>query len=125
MGRVLLADLSRSDLDHALRQPSQSGVRARVDLSRTALDESLAEIRDRGWALSDEILSLGVRSVAAPVRDGDGRTVAAMNVTVHAAETSIETLTNDYLPRLLETAANVSSDWANLSRLPIAEAPPT
>ena len=52
--------------------------------------KSLAEIRERGWALSDELLSLGIRSIAAPVRDRSGRTAAAMNVTVHAAETSID-----------------------------------
>ncbi|MEZ5375858.1 MAG: IclR family transcriptional regulator C-terminal domain-containing protein [Acidimicrobiales bacterium] len=123
MGRVLLAERSADELDQLLAEPSLSGVRPRVELDRRALDASLAEIRSRGWALSDEILSLGVRSVAAPVRDADGRAIAAMNVTVHAAETSIETLTNDYLPLLLDTAANVSAEWSNLSRLPIAEAP--
>ncbi len=123
MGRVLLADLSVEELDRALTEPSRSGVHPRVEMSRSALDDSLAEIRERGWALADELLSLGVRSVASPVRNADGRTVAAMNVTVHAAETTIDTLIDDYLPLLLETADNVSRDWSNLSRLPIAEAP--
>ncbi len=84
------------------------------------LDDDLAEIRERGWALSDEMLSLGIRSIAAPVCDRDGRTVAAMNVTVHAAETSIDTLTGDYLPFLLSTARAVTEEWSNLSRLPVA-----
>ena len=49
-------------------------------------------MRARGWALTDEQLALGIRSVAAPVRDGDGRVVAALNVNTHAAETSVEYL---------------------------------
>ena len=50
--------------------------------------------------------------MAAPVRDGTGTVRAAMNVTVHAAETSTEKLLGDYLPLLLETAGRVSGDWA-------------
>jgi IclR family pca regulon transcriptional regulator len=73
--------------------------------------------------MSDERLSLGIRSIAAPVRDGDGRVRAAVNVTVHAAETSVETLTSKYLPVLLKTAEAVSAEWANLSMLPVAEPP--
>ena len=40
-----------------------------------------------------------MRSVAVPVRDGTGTVRAAMNVTVHAAETSTETLLDAHLPR--------------------------
>ena len=121
MGRVLLADLQPDELTKTLATPSRSGIVPRVVLSRSELDESLAEIRERGWALSDELLSLGIRSVAAPVRDAQGRTVAAMNVTVHAAETPIEHLTGEYLPLLLEATAAVSAEWSNLALLPQAE----
>ena len=54
----------------------------------------------------------GVRSVAAPVRDRDGVVRAAMNVTVHAAETSMERLVEEYLPLLLRTAGDVGAEWA-------------
>jgi IclR family pca regulon transcriptional regulator len=46
--------------------------------------------------------------------------VVALNVTVHAAETSIETLTEEYLPLLLDTAAAVSDEWSHLALLPTA-----
>jgi IclR family pca regulon transcriptional regulator len=121
MGRVLLADLDEDELDTVLATPSRSGVIPLVTPSRPEIDGSLAEIRDRGWAISDELLSMGIRSIAAPVRDATGRTAAAMNVTVHAAETSIETLTSEYLPLLLTGAEAVSGEWSNLSMLPITE----
>lgn len=121
MGHVLLADLDRRSLDAALRQPSQSGVIPRIIPTSKELDRILAETRERGWAMSDERLSLGIRSIAAPVRDGNGRVRAAMNVTVHAAETSVTTLTKTYLPLLLKTASAVSAEWANLAMLPVAE----
>ena len=65
-----------------------------------------------------------MRSVAVPVRDASGRTVSAMNVTVNAAETSVETLTQVYLPALVRTAAEVSADWALLQGRPQSEVSP-
>ena len=72
----------------------------------------------RGWSLTDEHLAYGIRSIAAPLRDGTNRVIAALNVSVHAAETSLETLTEQYLPLLLQTAAAISTDWALYQRRP-------
>ena len=62
--------------------------------------------------LADSELAPGVRSVAVPVRDGTGAVRAAMNVTVHAAETTTQRLLHDYLPLLLTTAGEISAEWA-------------
>ena len=77
------------------------------------LRRELTRVRAQGWALADEELAPGVRSVAAPVRDGTGAVRAAMNVTVHAAETSTEHLLERRTSRCsCEAAARVSGDWA-------------
>ena len=122
---MLLSELDAEELDAVLEQPSRSGVIPRVVPSRAGLDEDLAAVRERGWALSDELLTVGIRSIAAPVRDDRCRIAAAMNVTVYAAETSIAHLTGEYLPALLDTAAAVTREWSNLAMLPVAEAPRT
>ena len=111
-GKVLLAALSPADLDATLAIPSRSGLPRYIGTSREALDEELAVVRARGWAIADEELAPGVRSIAAPVRDGTGTVRAAMNVTVHAAETSTEKLLDEHLPKLLRAAGDVSADWA-------------
>jgi IclR family pca regulon transcriptional regulator len=121
-GKVLLAALPPDRLAEVLAQPGRSGVRARRQPTGAELEPVLREVRARGWALADEELAAGVRSVAAPVRDGDGRVVAAMNITVHAAETSLETLTEHHLPLLLRTANAVSADWTTRQSLPLATA---
>jgi IclR family transcriptional regulator, pca regulon regulatory protein len=123
LGKVLLAGLAPEDLDRALAEPSRAGVRARWEPQRTELDVVLREVRAKGWALTDEQLAPGIRSVAAPLRDGDGRVVAAMNVTVHAAETSVETLVAKHLPVLLHAAGDISADFALRSSLPSSGAP--
>ncbi len=78
-------------------------------------------MRARGWALADEELAPGVRSVAAPVRDGQGRVRAAMNVTVHAAETTTDHLLGHHLPLLLRAAGDVSAEWALWEERPHVE----
>jgi IclR family transcriptional regulator, pca regulon regulatory protein len=121
LGKVLLAGLTGEELDAALAEPSRSGVNPRAPFDRAALDAELAVVRARGWALTDEQLAGGIRSVAAPLRGADGRVIAAMNVTVHAAETSVDTLLGDHLPLLLQTASEVSGDFAAYGAVPVHE----
>ncbi len=121
MGQVLLADLSAKELDIVLKVPSQSRVVPRIRPSRKEIDTALDEVRERGWALSDERLSFGIRSVAAPVRDAHGKVIAAVNVTVNAAETSLTELKKSHLPLLLKTAEAISTDFARISLLPTTE----
>src|SRR3954449_3046055 len=111
-GKVLLAALPPDELAEVLAQPSRSGLPPYIGRASEQLRDELTEIRARGWALADEELAPGVRSVAAPVRDGAGTVRAAMNVTVHAAETPTERLLQDHLPLLLRTAGDVSAEWA-------------
>jgi IclR family pca regulon transcriptional regulator len=111
-GKVLLAALSPEQLAVVLEIPSRSGLPPYIGRTRAELDQELVRVRARGWALADEELAPGVRSVAVPVRDAAGKVRAAMNVTVHAAETSTEKLLDQHLPHLLRTAGDVSVDWA-------------
>jgi IclR family pca regulon transcriptional regulator len=122
-GKVLLAALSPDELDATLAVPSRAGLPPHIGRTTDQLQRELTEIRARGWALADEELAPGVRSVAVPVRDGAGLVRAAMNVTVHAAETSTEQLVQEHLPRLLRTAGDVSAEWALWQSRPHVEIP--
>lgn len=118
LGKVLLAALSPDELERVLAEPSRSGIRPLWKPDVEERDRVLCEVRERGWALTDEHLAPGIRSIAAPVRDSTNQVVAALNVSVHAAETSIATLTEQYLPLLLQAAAAISADWARWQNRP-------
>ena len=121
-GKVLLAALPPEEVAPTLAVPTQAGLPPYIGRTLDQLLEELAQVRARGWALADEELAPGVRSVAVPVRDGAGAVRAAMNVTVHAAETSVDTLLDEHLPHLLRAAGEVSADWALWQSRPHAEA---
>jgi IclR family pca regulon transcriptional regulator len=114
LGKVLLAALCPEELDDVLAQPTRSGLTARWRPDPNERDAELREVRARGWALTDEQLALGIRSVAAPLRDGAGRVVAALNVNCHAAETTVGRLIDYHLPLLLQAAGEISADFARL-----------
>jgi IclR family pca regulon transcriptional regulator len=56
--------------------------------------------------------------VAAPLRDGGGRVIGALNVNTHAAETSVDHLLDHHLPLLLRAAGEISADFARLAAVP-------
>jgi IclR family pca regulon transcriptional regulator len=118
LGKVLLSALDPTELEEALATPSRSGIQPRWQPSSDERDAELARVRAQGWAMTDEQLAMGIRSVAAPVRDGSGRVVAAVNVSTHAAETSVETLLEHHLPLLLQAAGAMSADLAMLNLIP-------
>jgi IclR family transcriptional regulator, pca regulon regulatory protein len=124
MGKVLLAALPPESLAKTLAEPTRSGITARWQPARDELDRQLREVRAKGWALADQDLAPGIRSVATSVRDGDGAVVAAINVTVHAAETSVERLTEEYLPLLLRCAADIGHDWSLMGAIPLTVTAP-
>jgi IclR family pca regulon transcriptional regulator len=68
----------------------------------------LEETRQRGWALVDQELEIGLRSVAAPIRRGS-ETIAALNVSSAVSRVSLEDLRRRILPPLVSTADTISN----------------
>jgi IclR family pca regulon transcriptional regulator len=123
LGKVLLAALPPEQLSCTLAEPSRSGIEPRWRPGRDEIDAVLRDVRAKGWALTDEHLAAGIRSVAAPVRNGRGCIVAAVNVNGHAAETTVGDLVEQHLPPLLCAASAISADWAAWESRPIETAP--
>lgn len=110
MGRVLLAALTEAELDAYLHRVTLQPLTARTLTDADALRAELDRIRAQGWALVDQELEEGLRSVAVPVRGREGAVVAAVNVSAHASRASREAVRKTLLPPLLATAARIESD---------------
>ncbi len=123
LGKVLLAALSPAEAERVLAEPSKSGITPRYQPDAVHRAAELRDVRARGWSLTDEELAPGIRSVAAPLRDGSGRVIASLNVNSHAAETPVEKLTGEHLPLLLHAAGAISADWAAYQSVPQVTVP--
>jgi IclR family pca regulon transcriptional regulator len=110
MGRVILAGLPDADLEAYLARVRLDRLSPHTVATREALRAELTRVRSQGWALVDQELEEGLRSVAAPLRDRAGRVVAAVNLSVHASRTSAEQVRRVLVPPLLATAARIEAD---------------
>lgn len=110
MGRVLLAGMSDVDLDGYLSTVEVNRLTPRTIASVAALRSELAKVRAQGFALVDQELEEGLRSVAAPIRDRAGRVIGAVNISTHASRTSLESMRRAMVPPLLAAAARISAD---------------
>ncbi|MFF4126338.1 IclR family transcriptional regulator [Microbispora rosea] len=110
MGRVLLAGLPPEDLDAYLARAALERLTPHTTTSPDALRAALDRVRAQGWAMVDQELEEGLRSIAAPIRDRGGRVMAAVNISSHASRTTVESARRDLLPPLLATAAGIEAD---------------
>ena len=117
MGRVMLADMPDEWLDAYLSRVSLHGFTDHTITTPVALKQELRKIKARGWALVDQELEEGVRSIAAPIRDADGRAIAAVNISAHAGRRTLDGIVADLLPPLLSTAGRIERDLTS-SRSP-------
>lgn len=108
MGKALLAGLSREEL-HALL--GEGPYEELTPKTITGLDELLAEleeVNEQGYAVSDEELVVGARSLAAPIRQRDGEAVAAINVSVSSARLSRREMEERFAGPVVETTQRIS-----------------
>ncbi|MBB3173985.1 IclR family pca regulon transcriptional regulator [Endobacter medicaginis] len=112
MGRVLLAALDRDQRRQFL---DAAPFAARTPYTRTGAAE-LEDLLDRvgvdGFALIDQEMELGLRSIAVPIRDRSGRVVAAANVGVAAHRADAAELRTRLLPALTGMATALRNDIA-------------
>ena len=108
MGRVLLAGLDQTQLAEYFRTADLTDVTDYTITDEPALRAQLDTVRSQGYAVVEEELEVGLSSVAVPIRNRAGTTVAAMNTSVAVTRQSPEDLT-ELLPALLAAADEVSN----------------
>ncbi len=114
MGRVLLAARSDDWLDGFLASAELRPLTPHTTTDVRELRAELVRVRERGWAMVDQELEEGLRSVAAPIHDSAGRVVAALNVAVNASRRAVDEVVAEVVPLLLDTARQISRDVAGM-----------
>lgn len=108
MGRVMLAALPEAEARALLEA---APLPARTPFTRTEPEAILAElaaIRAQGYALIDQEVEIGLRSIAVPIRNAHRQTVAALNIGASAFHQTVDGLRDAYLKDLLALQANLA-----------------
>jgi IclR family pca regulon transcriptional regulator len=109
----MLAAQPDERLEEYLASASLRGLTGHTITSAAALRRELRKIRAQGWALVDQELEEGLRSLAAPIRDADGHVMAAVNVSTHAGRRTLSSTVEELLQPLLATARRIELDLAS------------
>lgn len=112
MGRALLAELDDAEIVDIFERSNRGRQTPYTVTTSEALLERMADVRQCGFAILDQELEVGVRSVGTAVRDTRGRAVAAINVSTLAARTDLDEIRTVLAPQLVDTARLVSEALA-------------
>jgi IclR family transcriptional regulator, pca regulon regulatory protein len=104
MGRILLASLPDSELDAYFRTLRPKAYTNKTIVKIPELRKAVLDARREGYAIVNEELEQGLRSVAVPVYTQNHRVVAAINVGTHVSRVDRKTLIKTCLPVLKEGA---------------------
>ncbi|CAG7606162.1 IclR family transcriptional regulator C-terminal domain-containing protein [Leucobacter soli] len=115
-GLVLLSAFSDEALDEFFEKYPREKISPATVTDEAKIRERLHEVRERGWSLNNQEVDLGGRSVAAPIVGPSGEYLSAVNITVSTSRVSVEQLVDEYLPQLLETTKQISSEVALVAR---------
>lgn len=110
MGRVLLAFSDEETVNAFFSSYEAVKLTGRTITDEAMLRRAIEEVRRRGWALVDQELEEGVRSIARPIFAADGSVMAAINVSGHAGRVRLETMKKSLLPVLSEAARAITAD---------------
>lgn len=109
MGKAILAYLPAHELDALLAELSFQSYTDKTIADSDGLRAELRKVKEAGYAINDGELSAGLLSVAAPVFDGDGYPIAAVNVATAGRRFSREQLKVDVAPQLIRTTADIGA----------------
>ena len=108
MGRVLLANLPPAELESFFERVQLTRHTSKTIVTAEKLRQALRLVARNGYSLVDQELEIGLRSMAVPIENPNGKVVAALNVGAHAQRLSIQELQNKFLPQLRATARELS-----------------
>ncbi len=108
MGRVLLAGLSAAELEAYLSRVKLVKLTTKTVSAADELKTVLNTVRRDGYAVVDQELEIGLRSIAVPVNDRNGRAVAAINVGTQSSRVTVAEMESKFLPPLRAAAHELS-----------------
>jgi IclR family pca regulon transcriptional regulator len=107
LGRVLLAALDDRQLDRFLARIQPSKVTKFSAIDKAELHKAILKVRQDDYAIADQEVEVGFRSIALALRKLDGKVIAALNIGVHSERASLKAMPGLFLPKLRALAGEL------------------
>ncbi|WKC22483.1 IclR family transcriptional regulator C-terminal domain-containing protein (plasmid) [Rhizobium sp. SSA_523] len=108
LGRVLLAGLPDDALDRFLSTVTPKALTSKTITDPKALRREILAVREAGYSTTVDQLDYGITALAVPIRDMEGRTIAALNTSGYTGLQTPESLVAERLPALRQTASHIA-----------------
>ncbi len=108
LGRVLLAHFSAEALAAYFARVELKAFTDKTVVSERGVRDILEHVRHAGYALVEEELEIGLRSIAVPVRGASGNVIAALNIGAQATRVGAKRMREEFLPVLQRGAQELS-----------------
>jgi DNA-binding IclR family transcriptional regulator len=113
-GRAILAHMDPAEALVRLKAARRSAMTRFTVTDLAGLRRVLEEVRGQGYALNDQEAFLGDLSVAAPLRDPQGRPLGAVNIAVPTPRWQLQDVLHKLVPQLVKTAAAIDRELRSL-----------
>ena len=118
LGRVLLAGQSDEALEHFLQTAKLEALTSKTVTDPVVLREKIMAVRADGYATTVDQLDYGITALAVPIRNFEGRTIAALNTSGYTGMVTPESMIAERLPALREAASHIAHA---MSRYPVLQ----
>jgi IclR family pca regulon transcriptional regulator len=108
-GRILLACEPEAALHSYLDKVVLEKLTPNTVTSKVKLREAIEQARLLGYAIVDQELEIGLRSLSVPIRDNSNRVIAALNVCCPTARSSANDMVKHILPELLAASQRITT----------------
>ena len=108
-GRVLLSELPPADVEFMLNRMARPALTPHTCTDAREIMKQVALVRANGYALSDQELEIGLRSIAVPIRNGRGELIAAMSLSVATSRMTRDQVVEELLPEMETARRNFAS----------------
>jgi IclR family pca regulon transcriptional regulator len=107
MGRVMLANLPSEELESYLQHVKLYSVTPYTITNVGKLRSALELVRRNGYAVVNQELRMGLRTVAVPVRSHSSKVVAGLNLSSQKEGVPLRILVSKFLPVIRESAREI------------------
>ncbi|MBW7884989.1 MAG: IclR family transcriptional regulator [Caldilineaceae bacterium] len=108
-GKLFLAFLSSDERQRILDRARHPFTQATI-IDKRKLEAELERIRQQGYAIDDAEREVGVRCVAAPIRNARGEVAAAISISGPSVRITVQRL-HELAVSIMKTACTVSEAW--------------